>query len=132
MTKATAKPHRKGAGRVAFLARADLFRSLVEAGHPQRSIYDDHAADLGISYSQFNRYVGKYLLGKAPDHEHQKGDSPSAAPSAGSAQQPAPGPSSEGSGGQPDPKRSPAINQPDQPKKPAWHDAQGNKRNDLI
>ncbi|HEO70998.1 MAG TPA: hypothetical protein ENN80_07015 [Candidatus Hydrogenedentes bacterium] len=90
MTKATtAKAHRKGAGRVAFLARADLFRSLLNAGHPQRSIYDDHAADLGISYSQFNRYVRKYLLGKADDHEHQKGPSPAPAPTAGPGQQPA-------------------------------------------
>lgn len=88
MTKATAKQHRKGAGRVAFLARADLFRSLLDAGHPQRAIYDDHAADLGISYSQFNRYVGKYLLGKAPDYEHQKDTTPAPPSSGGPGQQP--------------------------------------------
>jgi len=126
MTKAAPKTHRKGAGRVAFLARADLFRSLVEAGHPQRSIYDDHAADLGISYSQFNRYVGKYLLGKAPDHEHQKGPAP--APSAG----PNPKPASGGSGGESDNKRSPSLNPDDGKGKSQFFDAQANKRKDLI
>jgi len=72
MTKAPAKARRKGDGRVAFLAKVDLFRSLLEAGHPQRSIYDDHAAALGISYSQFNRYVGQYLTQKESTDEHQK------------------------------------------------------------
>lgn len=67
----TGKQSRKGDGRVAFLANADSFRELLTAGHPQRWIYDDHAATLGISYSQFNRYVGKYLLAKKNDHGHQ-------------------------------------------------------------
>jgi len=67
----TGKQRRKGDGRVAFLANADKFRELLNAGHPQRSIYDDYAASLGISYSQFNRYVGKYLLAKEDDHGHQ-------------------------------------------------------------
>jgi len=127
MTKAAPKQHRKGDGRVAFLARADLFRTLVDAGHPQRSIYDDHAADLGISYSQFNRYVGKYLLGKATDHEHQKDPSP--APSAGSIQQ-QPGGTDSGSSDN-GTVRSPTLNKPGGGKLPI-HDAQGNKRKDLI
>ncbi|MGC3480187.1 TraK family protein [Pseudomonas aeruginosa] len=91
----TGKQSRKGDGRVAFLANADKFRELLNAGHPQRSIYDDHAAALGISYSQFNRYVGKYLLAKEDDHGHQtkqatggsghqKPGAPQAAPAASS------------------------------------------------
>ncbi|HGN0313163.1 TPA: TraK family protein [Proteus mirabilis] len=64
----TGKQSRKGDGRVAFLAHADTFRELLSAGHPQRSIYDDHAEVLGISYSQFNRYVGRYLLAKENNH----------------------------------------------------------------
>lgn len=53
---------RRGDGRVAFLAYADDFRELLNAGHPQRAIFDDYMQRLGISYSQFNRYVGRYLL----------------------------------------------------------------------
>lgn len=66
------KKVRKGDGRVAFLAHADQFRKLLDAGHPQRSIYDDYGDKLSISYSQFNRYVGKYLLGRKTTNEHQK------------------------------------------------------------
>lgn len=76
MTLAASKAPRKGAGRVAFLARLDSFASLMNAGHPQRSIYDDHAASLGISYSQFNRYVGKYILGKISGRQSPSGQTP--------------------------------------------------------
>lgn len=115
MTKpTTAKAHRKGAGRVAFLAHADLFRSLLTAGHSQRAIYDDHAANLGMSYSQFNRYVGKYLLKKAEDYEHQKKSSTAPA----SSTKPAAQPSGSGS----------------RPSKPGFHHDpnSGNDRDDLI
>jgi len=61
----------KGDGWVAFLAHIDTFWELLDAGHTQRSIYDDHASVLGISYSQFSRYVGKYLPVKEDDHKHQ-------------------------------------------------------------
>jgi len=72
MTKATKTKHRRGTGRVAFLARLDDFRRLLENGLPQRWIYDEYAADLGISYPQFTRYVSKYLTGKATHDQHQK------------------------------------------------------------
>lgn len=118
MTQPTGKA-RKGAGRVAFLAHADEFRALLTAGHPQRAIYDDHAAGLGISYSQFNRYVGKYLLEKADNHEHQRkgtGQAPQsgAAPAGSQARGP------DKSGGKPD--------------KPGAfkHNASGSDRDDLI
>ncbi|QXG82508.1 TraK family protein [Rhodospirillum rubrum] len=53
MTNPTGKARKKGAGRVSFLARADEFQRLLNAGHTQRSIYDDHGANLGISYPQY-------------------------------------------------------------------------------
>lgn len=52
---------RRGVGRVAFLARLDEFRKLVDAGWPITIIYEDHGTSTGLSYSQFVRYVGKYL-----------------------------------------------------------------------
>ena len=62
MSKPTNRARRWGDGRVAFIRQKDLFRSLVEAGHPISSIYADHGAALGIGYTQFARYVRKYLL----------------------------------------------------------------------
>jgi hypothetical protein len=52
---------RRGVGRVAFLARLEEFRKLVDAGWPITCIYEDHGASTGLSYSQFVRYIGKYL-----------------------------------------------------------------------
>lgn len=122
MTTATKATKRKGAGRVAFLARKDEFKRLLDAGHPQRSIYDDHAAELGISYSQFNRYVGKYL-GKAHDHEHQRNDTQAAPAAAGSGEQAA---GNHGSAA-----RRPATSEQ---RRPGFqHDPNsGNDRDDLI
>lgn len=72
MSKQPAKGTRKVAGRVAFLARKDQFRDLLEAGHSQLAIYAEHGAALGISYSQFNRYIKQFLLNKDHKDEHQK------------------------------------------------------------
>ena len=58
MTDGPKKVYR-GAGRVAFLARLDDFRKLIDAGHPLRAIYDDYAEQLGIGYPQFTKYVGR-------------------------------------------------------------------------
>ncbi|EEJ6365847.1 TraK family protein [Escherichia coli] len=57
--------HYRGAGRVAFLARLDDIRKLLDAGHPLRAIYKDFADHLGIGYPQFTRYVGKYIRTEA-------------------------------------------------------------------
>lgn len=59
---------RRGVGRVAFLARIDDFRKLLEAGHSLLAIYEIHGDQLGISYSQFARYVATYLRSKV-SHE---------------------------------------------------------------
>ena len=50
----------RGAGRVAFLARLDNIREMVQAGYPVISIYEQYGDGMGISYSQFARYVARY------------------------------------------------------------------------
>jgi len=58
----TPKEGLTGAGRVAFLARLDEFRHLIQAGWPVTVVYENHGGDnTGLSYSQFTRYVGKYI-----------------------------------------------------------------------
>lgn len=60
----------RGGGRVAFLKHRESIRELIEAGHVARSIYDKLGGDekLGISYSQFMRYVNKFITpGKSHD-----------------------------------------------------------------
>ncbi|MDH0187692.1 TraK family protein [Stenotrophomonas sp. GD03993] len=60
----------RGGGRVAFLKHRESIRELIEAGHVARSIYDQLGGDekLGISYSQFMRYVNKFITpGKSHD-----------------------------------------------------------------
>ncbi|WP_158320255.1 MULTISPECIES: TraK family protein [Acidiphilium] len=53
---------RRGNGRVAFLARREQFEKLLVAGHTQISLYECHANELGVTYSQFSRYVRTYIL----------------------------------------------------------------------
>ncbi len=58
----TPKEGLTGAGRVAFLARLNEFRGLIQAGWPVTVVYENHGGDnTGLSYSQFARYVGKYI-----------------------------------------------------------------------
>ena len=58
----TPKEGPTGAGRVAFLARLEEFRSLIQAGWPVTVVYENHGGNnTGLSYSQFVRYVGKYI-----------------------------------------------------------------------
>lgn len=52
---------RRGVGRVAFLAKLDEFRRLIEAGWSIALIYEDRGISTGLSYSQFARYIGKYV-----------------------------------------------------------------------
>lgn len=103
MTKAPKKTLR-GQGRVAFLARVEDFRKMVEAGHPLLGIYESNAGDLGISYSQFARYVAQYIRKESPSHEpRQQPHQPVAQPApATSIAHPAPAPGgSAGAGQQP-------------------------------
>ncbi|WP_116895336.1 TraK family protein [Pseudomonas syringae] len=72
MTDGPKKVYR-GAGRVAFLARLDDFRKLIDAGHPLRAIYDDYAEQLGIGYPQFTKYVVRYVRKEKDDGHQRKG-----------------------------------------------------------
>ena len=65
-------------GRVAFLARLEDFRKLVDAGWPITSIYEDHGASTDLSYSQFVRYIGKYL--RTPSTRNRGDEQPDAQP----------------------------------------------------
>ena len=75
--KKNTKKRVKGAGRVGFLVKQDEFARMIEEGHPLRAIYNKHQDVLDISYSQFTRYVKRYI--RTADHdtgrsdEHQKG-----------------------------------------------------------
>lgn len=56
----------RGSGRVGFLARMDAIKKMIEAGHPLLFIYKEHENHLSISYSQFVKYVHKFIRSK-PD-----------------------------------------------------------------
>jgi len=74
---------------VAFLARREAIADGMDAGHKVRTLYGVHGAGLGISYSQFARYVRAYIRKKersSKDRTHasiDKGLSGAAAPVAG-------------------------------------------------
>lgn len=79
MTKQTAPPTetaRRGAGRVAFLAHIEAIRKAVNEGWPATAIYDEHKAKVGITYSQFARYIARYITGAEdgkPEASSRKG-----------------------------------------------------------
>ncbi len=51
----------RGIGRVAFLAHLDAIRNGVEEGWPLTALYEKHQGELVITYSQFARYVARYI-----------------------------------------------------------------------
>ena len=69
---------RRGVGRVAFLAKLDNFRRLIEAGWPITLIYEDHGISTGLSYSQFARYIGKYV--RTPPTRNRSTEQPNTQP----------------------------------------------------
>jgi len=52
----------RGAGRVAFLARKDSIQKMMREGYPALVIHEKYKDELGISYSQFLRYVKTYFV----------------------------------------------------------------------
>lgn len=127
MADTPSKKPRRGAGRVAFLARLEQFRELLAAGNEQRTIYDDFGgeAELGISYSQFNRYVVRYITGAKDDGHQRKGIGQIAPPS------PSPAPTGA-AGGQPRGSSTPAE-KPGRKRPGFQHNPNsGNDRDDLI
>ncbi|HGC8067029.1 TPA: TraK family protein [Yersinia enterocolitica] len=129
MTDTSSKTPR-GHGRVAFLALVEDFRKLLDAGHPLRSIYDDHQERLGIGYPQFTKYVGRYIR-KAKDDGHQRKGSTEQGQTAPQSHSPAPtGAAGSGDGSSTAPAAKPSSGA----KRPVFqHDpSSGNNRKDLI
>lgn len=114
------KKPRRGAGRVAFLAHLEQFRRLIEAGNEQRTIYDEFGGEtqLGISYSQFNRYVVRYITGAKDDGHQKEGTRPPATP------RPSPATAGAGAGAGATEVKKPAVFQ--------HNPSSGNDRDDLI
>lgn len=69
---------RLGAGRVAFLAHLETIRKEVEAGWTMQAVYDTHGPKLGITYSQFTRYVARFVKGKPPRRQEPEQEPSSA------------------------------------------------------
>lgn len=134
MTEAPAKKPRRGAGKVAFLARLETFKELFKAGHEQRTVFDQYENELGISYSQFNRYHAKYIGtgatadGHQKEGRQQKQEAPASTPAA-------PASTVSGSGGAtPAPAAGSSTGGKSGKQKPVFqHDpSSGNTREDLI
>jgi hypothetical protein len=71
------KKNSRGAGRVAFLARIEDIRKMIDAGYTLLVIYEKYEKSLKIGYSQFARYVTRYIRSK-PRHENE-GEKPAPA-----------------------------------------------------
>lgn len=71
----------RGAGRVAFLARVDAIRKAISEGYTLTVVYNDHQKHLGISYSQFARYVSKFISQdkRTPRNDHAQDTDPTRA-----------------------------------------------------
>ncbi len=54
-----------GLGRITFKAHFAEIQQEIEAGYPLTQIYEKRKDKLGIAYTQFTRYVGKYIIGDA-------------------------------------------------------------------
>ena len=54
----------RGALRVLFLSKCEEIASLLDAGYAQRAAFEAVFPDAAISYSQFTRYVRRYIGGK--------------------------------------------------------------------
>lgn len=57
----------RGSGRVAFLARKEEIHKMIDEGYPFISIYEKYENKLSIGYSQFMKYVRKFILGSKED-----------------------------------------------------------------
>lgn len=83
------KKRLKGAGRVAFLARIDEVRKEVAEGWPLVAIFDRHKGQLGgLSYSQFTRYVQRYVNGSTNNGPTPKAPAARKSPQGGQASKP--------------------------------------------
>lgn len=53
-----------GVGRVAFKARFDAIKEMVDAGYTTAAIHRKYGSQLGIKYTQLNNYINKFIKGK--------------------------------------------------------------------
>jgi hypothetical protein len=63
----------KTVGRVAFLAHHETIRDLLNKGHRNKEVFRELEAKLGTSYSQFNRYVLRYITGEQSEGHQKEG-----------------------------------------------------------
>lgn len=63
----------KTVGRVAFFAHQDEIRDMWAKGHSNKEIFKALEAQLDMSYSQFNRYLVRYIKGENTDEHQRKG-----------------------------------------------------------
>lgn len=66
------KKRELGTGRVAFLARLEVVKEQLATGRTVMSVYRELEPQLGISYSQFDRYVIKFITGKTSIKKPEK------------------------------------------------------------
>jgi hypothetical protein len=68
----------RGSGLVSFWARIDEIKAEIEKKRPVLAIYDDYDGGLGISYSQFARYVREHIKGESQGKKEEKPEKSSA------------------------------------------------------
>lgn len=63
-----------GTGRVAFLVkpRFEAIKREVESGRTTMSVWREFGAEVGIKYSQFDRYVKRFIKGDTKRKEETK------------------------------------------------------------
>jgi hypothetical protein len=72
----TSKPQAKrNNGKVSFLAALSAIETDISAGHRLTDVYAKHRKALGIGYTQFTRYVSRYIRGHRNNHK-RKADAP--------------------------------------------------------
>ena len=70
--KKPARSKFRGAGEVAFSPRWEKIRKMLDEKYPKIVIYETYQDELNISYSQFIRYVSRYL--EDEHHGKKQGD----------------------------------------------------------
>lgn len=78
MTDQTTPERRRRDGKSKFMALRETITREFAEGHTARAIYDRHLGQAGLSYSQFARYVARYV--RTDDGPETKASPPSAAP----------------------------------------------------
>ncbi|MEJ2125202.1 MAG: hypothetical protein P8Y67_13115 [Alphaproteobacteria bacterium] len=75
----TSKPQAKrNNGKVSFLAALSAIETDISAGHRLTDVYAKHRKALGIGYTQFTRYVSRYIR-RHRNNQKRKADAPTPA-----------------------------------------------------